>query len=202
MYSNISAHFLPFSPPSSERLVTQIFAVLLAHQFRYVTSLNYGRLPQDSQSLVFSRVASSANGTLGAGKGSISSRANSPHSANFPLPPPSTGHFNVPPSPLGGGSLKIPPSESNPMSRSGSAIPQPNIVVDTSKTVFALSLTSKSLKVINAPRTSTPAILASVRSAWPRGVISENKTSDEVYEFKLKGYSSMWSFQHSAYDQS
>ncbi|KAG8959308.1 hypothetical protein FRC05_007908, partial [Tulasnella sp. 425] len=41
------------------------------------------------------------------------------------------------------------------------------------RTCFGLSLTQKSLRVICAPKNCTPAILASVRSAWPRGVAAE-----------------------------
>lgn len=55
--------------------------------------------------------------------------------------------------------------------------------------VFAISFPSSTiLRVINAPLNSTPAILQGVRSAWPRGVISEKTVADRCYEFKLKGY--------------
>ncbi|KLO16988.1 hypothetical protein SCHPADRAFT_926100 [Schizopora paradoxa] len=55
--------------------------------------------------------------------------------------------------------------------------------------VFAISFPSSTiLRVINAPLNSTPAILQGVRSAWPRGVVSEKTVSDKCYEFKLKGY--------------
>ncbi|KIO17471.1 hypothetical protein M407DRAFT_32858 [Tulasnella calospora MUT 4182] len=57
------------------------------------------------------------------------------------------------------------------------------------RTCVALSLTQKTLRVICAPKGSTPAILASVRSAWPRDVISEGRPEEDVYEFQLKGYS-------------
>lgn len=54
---------------------------------------------------------------------------------------------------------------------------------------FALSFpSSKTLRVINPPLNSTPAILQGVRSAWPRGVISEKKVAEQCFEFKLKGY--------------
>lgn len=54
---------------------------------------------------------------------------------------------------------------------------------------FALSFPSATvLRVINPPLNSTPAILQGVRSAWPRGVISEKKVANDCYEFKLKGY--------------
>lgn len=56
--------------------------------------------------------------------------------------------------------------------------------------VFAVSFNAPtSLRVLNPPLQSTPGILASVRTAWPRGVVSENKAGVSCYEFKLKGYS-------------
>jgi hypothetical protein len=56
---------------------------------------------------------------------------------------------------------------------------------------FAVSFPDKStLRVINPPLHSTPAILQALRSAWPRGCSSENKIDGTSYEFKLKGYSS------------
>lgn len=55
---------------------------------------------------------------------------------------------------------------------------------------FAVSFPDKSsLRVINPPLHSTPAILQALRSAWPRGTSSENKIDTSSYEFKLKGYS-------------
>jgi len=55
---------------------------------------------------------------------------------------------------------------------------------------FALSFTSStSLRVVCSPLHATPAILQSVRNAWPRGVTSERKLGEHCYEFKLKGYS-------------
>jgi hypothetical protein len=54
---------------------------------------------------------------------------------------------------------------------------------------FALSFASGTLlRVINPPLQSTPAILQAVRTSWPRGVVSEQKLGDGLYEFKLKGY--------------
>ncbi|KAG8870799.1 hypothetical protein FRB98_001344 [Tulasnella sp. 332] len=140
----------------TERLVTLIFCTILSHQFKLVTTLAYGRLAQDSCSLVFSK-------TL-------------PKTA--PIPP-SNGSSafthpgaiqlqNVPPTPTPGSSSDTP---SEP------------------RTTFALSLTSKCLRVVCPPKSCTPGILASVRSAWPRGVVSESRPEDDVYEFNLKGYS-------------
>ncbi|KIJ45136.1 hypothetical protein M422DRAFT_67289 [Sphaerobolus stellatus SS14] len=63
---------------------------------------------------------------------------------------------------------------------------------DTRQTLipFALSFTSStSLRVVCSPLHATPAILQSVRGAWPRGVLSEKKIGEHCYEFKLKGYS-------------
>lgn len=58
---------------------------------------------------------------------------------------------------------------------------------------FALSFTSStSLRVVCSPLHATPAILQSVRGAWPRGVVSEKKVGEHCYEFKLKGYSCMY----------
>lgn len=60
---------------------------------------------------------------------------------------------------------------------------------------FALSFPDKyTLRVIHPPLHSTPAILQALRSAWPRGIASENKLQNNSYEFKLKGYSSKSSF--------
>ena len=54
---------------------------------------------------------------------------------------------------------------------------------------FAISFPSSTvLRVINPPRTSTPAILTGVRDAWPRGVVDEKKFAGECFEFKLRGY--------------
>lgn len=60
---------------------------------------------------------------------------------------------------------------------------------DTSRTTFTLSLSSKTVRVVRPPKNCTPAILASVRSAWPRGVVNEGRPEDDVYEFQLKGHS-------------
>jgi hypothetical protein len=56
--------------------------------------------------------------------------------------------------------------------------------------VFAVSFNAPtSLRVLNPPLQSTPGILAAVRTAWPRGIVSENRAAVSCYEFKLKGYS-------------
>ncbi|KAF8741749.1 Hemimethylated DNA-binding protein YccV like, partial [Rhizoctonia solani] len=55
--------------------------------------------------------------------------------------------------------------------------------------VFALSfVTPTLLRVLHAPLHCTPAILQSVRSAWPRGVKSESKLGNGSWEFRLKGF--------------
>ncbi|ETW87433.1 hypothetical protein HETIRDRAFT_457014 [Heterobasidion irregulare TC 32-1] len=57
------------------------------------------------------------------------------------------------------------------------------------KVPFAISFpNATTLRVISPPLHSTPAILQTVRAAWPRGVVSEKKIRDTVFEFKLKGY--------------
>ncbi|KAH9982526.1 hypothetical protein BGW80DRAFT_1453401 [Lactifluus volemus] len=57
------------------------------------------------------------------------------------------------------------------------------------KVPFAISFISQShLRVIAPPLHLTPAILQTVRGSWPRGVVSEKKVAENVYEFKLKGY--------------
>ncbi|RDX55954.1 hypothetical protein OH76DRAFT_1396302 [Lentinus brumalis] len=54
--------------------------------------------------------------------------------------------------------------------------------------LFAISFPSTSLlRVIDPPLPLTPAILQSVRNAWPRGIAYEKKIG-ESYEFKMKGY--------------
>ncbi|CAE6344516.1 unnamed protein product [Rhizoctonia solani] len=55
--------------------------------------------------------------------------------------------------------------------------------------VFALSfVTPTVLRVLHAPLHCTPAILQSVRSAWPRGVKTESKLGNGCWEFRLKGF--------------
>jgi len=55
--------------------------------------------------------------------------------------------------------------------------------------LFAISFLSQNLlRVIAPPLHLTPAILQTVRGSWPRGVVSEKKVAENVYEFKLKGY--------------
>ena len=57
------------------------------------------------------------------------------------------------------------------------------------KVPFAISFISQNiLRVIAPPLHLTPAILQTVRGSWPRGVVSEKKVADNVYEFKFKGY--------------
>lgn len=131
--------------------MTLIFSVILSHRFRFMTTLAYGRLAQDTRSLVFSKAVP---GSLDVPS---TSRTNSPAVPASPLP------------------------MSSPSLGEGARPEQ--------RTCFALSLSQKTLRVICAPKGSTPAILASVRSAWPRGVVSEDRLEDDVYEFQLKGYS-------------
>lgn len=70
-------------------------------------------------------------------------------------------------------------------SRYGSPVAHPPLV----HVPFAISFPSSTvLRVINPPRTSTPAILTGVRDAWPRGVVDERKIAGECFEFKLRGY--------------
>ncbi|KAG8940264.1 hypothetical protein FRC04_005446, partial [Tulasnella sp. 424] len=136
----------------SERLVTLIFSAILSHRFKFVTTLAYGRLAQDTRSLVFSKA--------------VPALLDVPSSSR-------TGSPAVPASPL--------PMSSPSLQQEGSRPEQ--------RTCFALSLTQKYLRVICAPKSCTPAILASVRSAWPRGVVAEGRPEEDVYEFQLKGYS-------------
>ena len=57
------------------------------------------------------------------------------------------------------------------------------------KVPFAISFINQSvLRVIAPPLHLTPAILQTVRGSWPRGVVSEKKVAENVYEFKFKGY--------------
>ncbi|KAG8752907.1 hypothetical protein FRC11_007898, partial [Ceratobasidium sp. 423] len=114
----------PWSTKSarSETLIVQLFTTLLAHQYTFVTSIDYGRQYLDKLSLTFSRAAS----------------------------------------------------------------PSGRLAADT---VFALSfVTPTVLRVLHAPLHCTPAILQSVRSAWPRGVKDERKLGNGCWEFRLKGF--------------
>jgi len=64
-----------------------------------------------------------------------------------------------------------------------------SVVPHPVKLLFAISFISQShLRVIAPPLHLTPAILQTVRGSWPRGVVSEKKAAENVYEFKLKGY--------------
>jgi hypothetical protein len=64
-----------------------------------------------------------------------------------------------------------------------------SVVPHPVKLLFAISFLSQShLRVIAPPLHLTPAILQTVRGSWPRGVVSEKKAAENVYEFKLKGY--------------
>ncbi|KAG9009212.1 hypothetical protein FRB93_005708 [Tulasnella sp. JGI-2019a] len=136
----------------TERLVTLIFSVILSHHFKLLTTLAYGRLAQDTCSLVFSKVMQNAPPSNG--------------SSAFTYPGTTAVRNQTPP-----------------------PAPAPNDAPSTDRTTFALSLTSKCLRVVRPPKSCTPGILASVRSAWPRGVVSESRPEDDVYEFNLKGYS-------------
>jgi hypothetical protein len=84
------------------------------------------------------------------------------------------------PSPL---SNATPPPFHSMSNDSSSVVPHPV------KLLFAISFISQShLRVIAPPLHLTPAILQTVRGSWPRGVVSEKKAAENVYEFKLKGY--------------
>ncbi|KZT40062.1 hypothetical protein SISSUDRAFT_1127504 [Sistotremastrum suecicum HHB10207 ss-3] len=109
---------------ATQRVLVAVFAVLLSHKFKFISAIDYGREPDETLSLAFSR----------------------PNDFELDQEPP--------------------------------LFP------------FALSFNSiTSLRVIGAPLHSTPAILNSVRGAWPRGVAAENKLAAEsCYEFKLEGY--------------
>lgn len=146
----------------TERLVTLIFSTIISYQFKLVTTLAYGRLAQDSCSLVFSKTM-----------------------PNAPPAPPSNGSsvFTHP-----GQGLQT--QNQNPTAAPPTPTPRPSSDTPLEhRTTFALSLTSKCLRVVCPPKSCTPGILASVRSAWPRGVVSESRPEDDVYEFNLKGYS-------------
>ncbi|KZT06883.1 uncharacterized protein LAESUDRAFT_725634 [Laetiporus sulphureus 93-53] len=74
---------------------------------------------------------------------------------------------------------------SSGQSANGSAV----TLLQPVRTPFAISFVSPSvLHVIGPPLHSTPAILQAVRGSWPRGVVSEKKLGDAIYQFKLKGY--------------
>ncbi|KAG8786337.1 hypothetical protein FRC12_016700 [Ceratobasidium sp. 428] len=115
----------PWSSKSirSETLLTNVFAVLLVHQYTFLTTIDYGRQYLDKLSLTFIRPTSISN------------------------PTPAT------------------------------------------ESIFALSFTAPSiLRVVAAPLHATPAILQTVRGAWPRGVKSERKLGNGSWEFRLRGF--------------
>ena len=86
------------------------------------------------------------------------------------------------PSPHLSGAVPPPPFQSI-SNDSSSVVPQPV------KLLFAVSFLSQNhLRVVTPPLHLTPAILQTVRGSWPRGVVSEKKVADNVFEFKLKGY--------------
>ena len=86
----------------------------------------------------------------------------------------------------------------SPPTHSSSSSPRPSSTLSRGssatlnrplKVPFAISFpNATTLRVISPPLHSTPAILQTVRAAWPRGVVSEKKIRDTVFEFKLKGY--------------
>jgi len=93
-----------------------------------------------------------------------------------PLPPP-----HPPPPPLPGAAF---PHTFQSMSNDSLSV-----VSHPIKLLFAISFLSQNhLRVIAPPLHLTPAILQTVRGSWPRGVVSEKKVAENVYEFKLKGY--------------
>ena len=70
------------------------------------------------------------------------------------------------------------------------AFSRPPGPIPPSPIFFAISFPSPTLlRVLSPPLHLTPAILQTVRTSWPRGIISEKKVGDKCYEFKLKGYS-------------
>ncbi|THH20250.1 hypothetical protein EW146_g1094 [Bondarzewia mesenterica] len=89
-----------------------------------------------------------------------------------------------------------PSSAPRPLSPTASPFPPPSSTLSHNSSVtsplkvpFAISFpNATTLRVISAPLHCTPAILQTVRGAWPRGVVSEKKVGDTVYEFKLRGY--------------
>ncbi|KAJ8084201.1 hypothetical protein PM082_002968 [Marasmius tenuissimus] len=134
----------PWSNPKSlatERFVVDLLAVLYRSGYNYLSTIDYGREPDDRLAITLSCPVTSFD-------------APRPHS----------------PTPQGSGSTF---SEKQRQFRAP----------------FALSFSSSTtLRVIQPPLHSTPAILQAVRSAWPRGVESEKKVGDNCFEFKLKGY--------------
>ena len=88
--------------------------------------------------------------------------------------------------------LSIPPHSPIPAG-SGSNLSHGTGSKHERKMPFAISFISSTImRVIYPPLNSTPAILQAVRGSWPRGVVSEKKVGDAAYEFKLKGYSCMY----------
>jgi hypothetical protein len=123
-----------------------ILAVIFQHGYTFLSSIDYGREPDDRLAMAFAKPSA------------------------YQDPPRSGSPF--------GSSLKV--------DGSASCISQ---LPKNKKVPFALSFPSGTmLRVIDPPLHSTPAILAAVRGAWPRGVVSEKKVGDASFEFKLKGY--------------
>lgn len=81
------------------------------------------------------------------------------------------------------------PGASSPPPFHGTSNDSSSVVSHPVKLLFAISFLSQNhLRVIAPPLHLTPAILQTVRGSWPRGVVSEKKVAENVYEFKLKGY--------------
>ncbi|KAI0274701.1 hypothetical protein BC834DRAFT_965198 [Gloeopeniophorella convolvens] len=145
-FYELSLEGKPWSNPKTtrtEKLLIEILEILFRNGHNFLSTVDYGREPDDRLIMAFSRPSQS-------------------------------------PSHSPAGSLTTFQRMSN-----GSSTLAPHSV----RVPFAISFISQNvLRVIAPPLHLTPAILQTVRGSWPRGVVSEKKVADNVYEFKLKGY--------------
>ncbi|VDB99818.1 unnamed protein product [Peniophora sp. CBMAI 1063] len=181
-YVELAVSEKPWSNPKSlptEKLVLDLFAVLCRHGFEFLSTLDYGREQDDRVVMAFMRpghvspiyTQSPPNSTSAfSSKAFLQGMQSGQQLHNRG----NTGQHNQQ---LSGQSSTSLPQSNYPPTRPLVQVP------------FAISFpNATTLRVMCPPLSSTPAILQTVRSSWPRGVVSERKIAPDSWEFKLKGY--------------
>lgn len=181
-YVELSVTDKPWSNPKSlptEKLVLDLFAVLYGNRFEFLSTLDYGREQDDRVVMAFMRPGHAP---------AIYTQS----------PPNSTSAFSskaylqgVQPSQSLANKGHVGHHSQQPSGQSSTSLPRSTIpsVRPLVQVPFAISFpNATTLRVMCPPLSSTPAILQTVRSSWPRGVVSERKIAPDSWEFKLKGY--------------
>ncbi|KIY45416.1 hypothetical protein FISHEDRAFT_76597 [Fistulina hepatica ATCC 64428] len=169
----------PWSSPksiSSERLLLAILTTIYQYGYSFLSTIDYGREPDDRLVMAFSRPQPDVRDSVGHTRGpslDVRRPASDVRGPSFDKrgPSPETlGPADLSPSPFLDAASSL--SDFRP-----------------SRMPFALSFPSTTvLRVIAPPLNFTPAVLAAVRGSWPRGIDSEKKIGENCFEFKLKGY--------------